>query len=326
MTLHENEKLFREAVLATAQEKIIPEIFIEKDYWVTLALKKIFHSRASDFAVFKGGTALSKCHQLIYRFSEDIDMAVISVASDNPSRLKSKLKVITESVCDIMPEIQLDGVTNKLGMIRKTAHQFPKLGLQGVYGQVRQDIIIEASWLGTFEPFIESTIVSYITAMMMSRGQQALVDEHGMNPFPVRVLSKERTFAEKIMSLARFSFSAEPNTDLASKIRHIYDLNMMLKNSEIEAFFSGQPFNEMLIAVGNDDVLSYKNANAWLINHPLKACIFSDPDNTWSKIRGSYSSFKDLVFGPLPTEKELTDTLKKISERLEKVEWAVTFS
>ena len=57
-------------------------------------------------------------------------------------------------------------------------------------------------------------------------------------PFSVRVFSKERTFAEKIMSLARFSFSEDPYTDLASKIRHIYDLHMMLKNPEIESFFS----------------------------------------------------------------------------------------
>ncbi len=36
MKLHENENLFRQAVQFAAQEKGIPEIFIEKDYWVNL--------------------------------------------------------------------------------------------------------------------------------------------------------------------------------------------------------------------------------------------------------------------------------------------------
>ena len=169
MKLHEDGKLFREAILATAQEKNIAEIYIEKDYWVTVALFKIFNSRAGNFAVFKGGgMVLSKCHKLIDRFSEDIDMAVMTAKGDSANKLKTKLKVITDSVCDIMPEVQLDGVTNKLGMIRKTAHQYRKLKVRGVYGQVRENIIIEASWLGTFEPFIESSVSSYITDMMIA--------------------------------------------------------------------------------------------------------------------------------------------------------------
>lgn len=298
MKLHEDGRLFREAILATAQEKNIAEIYIEKDYWVTVALFKIFTSRAAGFAVFKGGTALSKCHKLIDRLSEDIDMAVITVSGDSASRLKAKLKVITDSVCDIMPEVQLDGVTNKLGMIRKTAHQYQKLNVRGVFGQVRENIIIEASWLGTFEPFIESNVSSYITDMMMTSGQRELVEQFSMEPFSVRVLSKERTFAEKIMSLARFSFSDDPYTDLASKIRHIYDLHMMLRNPEIESFFSGSSFGQLLNAVGADDVLSYKNKNAWLGNHPAEACIFKAPDETWLRIRSAYTSFRNLVFGP----------------------------
>lgn len=87
MTLHENPTLFTQAIQASTQRleqqgKEIPQIFIEKDYWVTLALHRIFHGDAKDFAIFKGGTALSKCHRLIERFSEDIDMVVVRAESD----------------------------------------------------------------------------------------------------------------------------------------------------------------------------------------------------------------------------------------------------
>lgn len=60
MKLHENKKLFQDAVRATADFKGIPQIYIEKDYWVTVALKVIFGHPGCADVVFKGGTALSK--------------------------------------------------------------------------------------------------------------------------------------------------------------------------------------------------------------------------------------------------------------------------
>ncbi len=65
MKLHQNKELFQDAVLAASQRFGIPEIYVEKDYWVTLVLYEIFHSNIADQTVFKGGTSLSKCHKLI---------------------------------------------------------------------------------------------------------------------------------------------------------------------------------------------------------------------------------------------------------------------
>jgi predicted nucleotidyltransferase component of viral defense system len=97
MNLHINQQLFQDAVIATAQRFNIPEIYIEKDYWVTVALYNIFHSSIANEAVFKGGTALSKCHKLIERFSEDVDMVVINKSGESGNKLKNKLKAITDA-------------------------------------------------------------------------------------------------------------------------------------------------------------------------------------------------------------------------------------
>jgi hypothetical protein len=43
--------------------------------------------------------------------------------------------------------------------------------------------------------------------MMMSAGQEMLMQQYALAPFTVQVLSKERTFCEKIMSLVRFSLT-----------------------------------------------------------------------------------------------------------------------
>jgi hypothetical protein len=47
---------------------------LEKDIWVVWALSTLFQSELGGHLVFKGGTALSKAHKVITRFSEDVDL------------------------------------------------------------------------------------------------------------------------------------------------------------------------------------------------------------------------------------------------------------
>lgn len=322
MNLHTNNQLFQDAVIAAAQRLNIPEIYVEKDYWVTVALYTIFHSAVAHDAVFKGGTALSKCHKLIERFSEDVDMVVLNNKGESGNQLKNKLKAITNTVSEVMPEVEIEGVTNKKGMIRKTAHQYNKQNFSGSYGQVREQIIVEATWLGSSEPYIMAEVSCYVTEMMKATNQNQLIEQYNLQPFTVKVLSKERTLCEKIMSLVRFSQTQEPYADLSNKIRHIYDVHLMLKNEEVAAFFSSAGFDELLIRVGKDDIVSFKNNNEWLQNHPGTAIVYSKPEDTWDKIKNTYrTTFKELVMGELPKEEDLITTLKKISTRLHKVEW-----
>jgi len=192
MTLHENKELYNDAILATAQQKGIPEIYIEKDYWVTLALNRIFTADIGKEAVFKGGTALSKCYNIIERFSEDIDMVILRNNTETGNQLKAKIKKISNIVAETLPEIEVDGITNKMGMIRKTAHSYQKT-FEGAFGQVRDIIIVESTWLGSFEPYTTATVSSFVTEMMKANNQEALIEEYKLNPFEVQVLSLVRT-------------------------------------------------------------------------------------------------------------------------------------
>lgn len=98
MKLHEDKELFRNAVVATSQRKSIPEIYVEKDYWVTFALYHIFKNEIGKETVFKGGTALQKCFSLIQRFSEDIDLVILRKESETGNQLKTKIKKISQCV------------------------------------------------------------------------------------------------------------------------------------------------------------------------------------------------------------------------------------
>lgn len=76
MKLHENKEDFTEAVQTVSRGLNISPALVEKDYYVTLVLKRINEEVTG--LIFKGGTSLSKCHKVINRFSEDIDLTLDS--------------------------------------------------------------------------------------------------------------------------------------------------------------------------------------------------------------------------------------------------------
>jgi hypothetical protein len=323
MKLHDNIELFRNAVVITAQEMGLPEIYVEKDYWVTLALQRIFKGPQAAYTIFKGGTALSKCFTYINRFSEDIDLVLIKDPKLTANQLKGRLKQISNAVSDALPETEMTGITNKKGMIRKTAHSYSKV-FTGDFGQVRDFIILESSWLGSSEPVITGEVSSFITQMMMSKGQGDLVEEYHLQPFKVSVLAPERTLCEKIMSLVRFSYTANPVTDLRNKIRHVYDLHQLLNQEEISNFIDSPEFDIMLHKVGYDDLKGFRNNNEWLFVHPSRAMIFSELDRLWPELMVTYNgTFKTLVFGKLPNADLVKKTLERIRDRITLVDWTL---
>ena len=126
------------------------------------------------------------------------------------------------------------------------------------------------------------------------------------------------------MSLVRFSYTTNPIEDLNNKIRHIYDLNQMLKNKEIKDFFNTNEFERLLLIVANDDMLSFKSGNEWLQNHPIQAIIFKESEDVWGELKTTYfSTFNKLVYGELPTNNEILETLEIVSERMKNIKWKI---
>jgi hypothetical protein len=323
MKLHENKTLFRQAVQFTADQMKIPAIYVEKDYWVTYALFTIFNNEIGKDTVFKGGTALSKCYNMIERFSEDIDLVVLRREGETDSKLKSKLKAISNVVGTLLPEVTIQGITQKMGINRKTAHSFYKT-FDSNYGQVRDVIILESTWLGYYEPYTTKSIVSFVGNMMLNNGQNEIATENGLLPFDLLALEPIRTICEKIMSLVRFSYGDDPLDDLKKKIRHTYDLHQLLKQEEFLDFFHSKIFDDMLLKVANDDVASFRNNNKWLNYHPNDALFFKDLETVWYELKPIYNGdFKNLVYGEFPNESAILETLKMIQERLKAISWTI---
>ncbi len=323
MNLHLDETQFSNLIRITANQLNIPANYIEKDYWVTYALYLVFNHNIGEDTIFKGGTALAKCYKMIERFSEDIDLVVIRKDGETDNKLKTKIKTISSVVSKVLPEIELKEVTRKMGMIRKTAHAYPKI-FAGNYGQVRDSLILESTWLGYYEPFTTKTVISFVGEMMLKTNQEQIANNYGLMPFEVQVLKPERTICEKIMSLVRFSYSDEAIDDLKKKIRHTYDLHQLLKQDEFLAFLNSPEFDVMLLKVANDDLVSFRSNNQWLSNHPNEACIFKDLDNIWKELSSAFNGdFSNLVYGDLPKDEDILSILKIIKKRLSSIKWTI---
>ncbi len=126
------------------------------------------------------------------------------------------------------------------------------------------------------------------------------------------------------MSLVRFSYGENPIEDLKQKIRHTYDLHQLLQQKEFSDFFNSSAFENMLLKVANDDVASFKNNNKWLENHPSNAIIFKELESVWIALMPTYNgTFKNLVYGQLPTDIAVLETLKRIKDRVKSISWSI---
>jgi hypothetical protein len=126
------------------------------------------------------------------------------------------------------------------------------------------------------------------------------------------------------MSLVRYSYGEKPMEDLRKKIRHTYDLHQLLQQTEFSDFLQSPDFDEMLLKVASDDVMSFRNNNKWLENHPSVALIFQDLEVVWRELVVVYNGdFRNLVYGVLPNPNEILATLTEIKKRLQTIKWTI---
>lgn len=73
-----NTRPDKDLFIQAAKIKRMKESFVEKDWLVTQVIRTIGGIQKDGFdLVFSGGTALSKAHNLLFRFSEDVDFRVL---------------------------------------------------------------------------------------------------------------------------------------------------------------------------------------------------------------------------------------------------------
>ena len=223
--LHNNRELFEQAVLKTAEYLKIDAGIVEKDYYVTLILKEI--SLTVPDLVFKGGTSLSKCHKVINRFSEDIDLTVEYETKPSEGKRRSLKKNIVDT-------IEKSGLVLANPDEIKSRREFNKyiVDYPSIFTQagLKNHLQIETMIKIRAYPNQEMNAASLIYDYFVKKGFSELIDEYELAPFTIKVQSAERTFVDKIFALADYYLA----DNVTEHSRHIYDLYKLLDKVQLD--------------------------------------------------------------------------------------------
>jgi hypothetical protein len=229
MYLHNDKQLFEEVVSATANEIRLPIAIIEKDYYVTMILKEL--SKRAPQCVFKGGTSLSKCHHVIDRFSEDIDIAFSDELGRGARRQFKENVVIKISEELGMPIPDLDDIWSKADYQCYILNYSPIDGYvpESMFPGVKMEVVLRSKAFPTEKAMVDSYIYQFLMKENMD-----IVEEYGLEPFEMNVQSLERTFIDKVFALCDYYI----DNDLKLHSRHIFDIYMLLPKMDFNDEFS----------------------------------------------------------------------------------------
>lgn len=308
MRLHTNKQDFNELIRLTAAHfKILPE-FIEKDCWITLILNNLSQSTHKDSVVFKGGTSLTKGYRLINRFSEDIDIALLDEKLTG-NQLKAKIRKIEKNITTNLTEIEEAGVTRKGSVYRKSLFQYPSGINTRFVSNIQKRIIVEINSFANPYPFVQKQITSYIAEFLTATNQIEAIQEYGLQQFELNILDKRRTMLEKLVSLIRFSFAESPAKELATKIRHFYDLYYLTKDEECANCLQSTEFQNDLSELIIHDKQEFDKPQDWQTKEVKDSPLLTGFPALWTSLRSTYQNeLTPLVFSEIPNEKLIEES------------------
>lgn len=317
-----------ELLIRASTKLMISPILVEKDFWVSWLLNKIFHHPMSKDLTFKGGTSLSKCYGLISRFSEDIDLTIdrkIFNSPENEASLSNKgLQRLIESNDKQASEFvshtfkpALEAIfRNELGdeswkltpdddEPKNLRFHYPNGVKSSDDPYIKQSVLIELGVRGEINPHETRTVCSYM--------EGAFPDMLEAESISIKTLSPVRTFWEKITLVHAENHRPQEKSFGDRLSRHYYDLHQLINSGVSEA------------AIGNlnllHDVIDHKKKyfRAGWANYetaiPGSLSILPRPDLHEALLK-DYTQMERMLFGEIPRFESIIDSLKGFEEQM----------
>lgn len=232
MNLHHDHEAFSELIIAASNELHIPPGIIEKDYYVTLALRELA-SRVKGM-VFKGGTSLTKCYQILERFSEDIDISyAASEGVPGESRKRQLKKAVVSSI-----ESMGFSVANLEETRSRRSYNCYRASYSSIYSsllELKPELVIETYIALLPFPTVSRMADNYIYRFLKMTEQGEMAEEFGLMPFEITTQAIERTLIDKVFALCDYYLSDK--VDRHS--RHLYDIYKIMEYTKPDASLSG---------------------------------------------------------------------------------------
>lgn len=229
MLLHQHKEEFEQIVQATADDLGLGNFQVEKDYYVSLFLKELQKIDNDIQIVFKGGTSLSKCYDVIDRFSEDIDLSV--KFNTNKITISERRKLKT-SITEIIELLGMNFI-NPEEVKSKRDHNQYNVGYDHIFRPDENTvphIIVETIVVYRPYPIKEMEISNYITKYLKKNNRADLIEKYELSPFVMPIQTMERTFIDKLFAICDYHLHKEYNR----YSRHIYDIHMIWNSGQLD--------------------------------------------------------------------------------------------
>jgi len=216
MYLHEDRETFKNLIEQVSDRSGRTVIVIEKDYYVTLILKRL--SEQLEQCVFKGGTSLSKGFHVIDRFSEDIDITFDEHIGE--SRRKKLKNVVLKGISEDLglpianwDETQSDRDYNAYLFSYSSVFELED-------DRLPQYVKLETA-LGSYSfPTQVVEIHNYIGDYLEERQRKDLAEQFSLGRFSMKLQSLERTYIDEIFALCDYFLQGKSKR----YSRHLYDI------------------------------------------------------------------------------------------------------
>ena len=216
--LHRDRQLFKDVIDVTVYQTGVSAAVVEKDYYVTMILKYL--AEKFDFIVFKGGTSLSKCHKVIERFSEDIDLTI------DTSLTQGQKKMVKAAIVEIVELMGLEIVNQEDIRSRRDYNCYAiayNSVLPSIVETVQPTVLVETSYIAVSFPTNVLKVGNYIGETLEEEAQ-ALVEKYSLAPFEMKVQGIDRTLVDKVFALCDYYLL----DNVKKHSRHIYDIYKLL--------------------------------------------------------------------------------------------------
>lgn len=317
----EREELFREC---SAQVGFSSSI-VEKDFWVTWVLGKLFESNVlKDKLIFKGGTSLSKVFDLIQRFSEDIDLILNwnVVDGEDPSLDRSNTKQdlfnkeISQKSKEYIESVVLTEVKSLLGNVCGASLKdddpniinitYPSLFEEGY---LRKEIRLEIGPLASWTPNEEYEVISYAA--------QTFPEVISNGAIMVKAIKAERTFWEKATILHHEANRPEDSVIPPRYSRHYYDLYKMISDDTL--LKSSLDDLALLESVVEFKQKFYRRGWAKYDEAKKGSLKITPPEYRLSSLIDDYEKMKDMLYGDIPDFNEILNVLSEFEKTFNNV-------
>jgi predicted nucleotidyltransferase component of viral defense system len=313
MNLHFDKILFADTISAASIDLNIPQSFVEKDYWITLVLSHLAKSKYVGESVFKGGTSLSKGYNLIERFSEDVDIAIINNEGKTGNEIKNVIRTIEKEITPELFELQMKGVTSKGSRFRKSVFEYKSIDKSNQNNK----LIVEINSFANPYPFQLLTIQSMVFDFLIKTGNAKYISQYNLQSFQVNVLNKEQTLLEKLVSLIRCSFDENVIESLSGKIRHFYDLYFLAKNMDCAEFIKSDFYKLDFNKILKHDQEMFEEPKGWQHKSITESPLISDFGNVWRQLKEKYQTeLSALAYRPIPDEGDIAKCVSELIERI----------